>query len=126
MGRASDAVFCTKCISFKISGIESSRLKLRIHDPFAIVHINRAVEDCSGEHVEQVGAGDAIFVRHRRRFRHRLNRRGPISVAQNTTPKRTFATVTPCFVASAAYGSPLAGAVSGLVSGGGLEERAER
>jgi hypothetical protein len=38
----------------------------------------------------------------------RLNRRGPISVAQITTPKRVFATVTPCFVASAAYGSPLA------------------
>jgi hypothetical protein len=38
----------------------------------------------------------------------RLNRHGPISVAQITTTKRVFATVTPCFVASAAFGTPLA------------------
>ena len=34
--------------------------------------------------------------------------RGPISTTELTTPKRQFATVTPCFVATAAYGSPLA------------------
>jgi hypothetical protein len=33
---------------------------------------------------------------------------GPIRVAEVTTTERIFATVTPCFVATAAYGSPLA------------------
>jgi hypothetical protein len=37
-----------------------------------------------------------------------LNRHGPISVAEITTSQRRFATVSPCFVATAAYGSPLA------------------
>jgi hypothetical protein len=36
------------------------------------------------------------------------NAAGPISSAQLTTPQRQFATVTPCFVATAAWGSPLA------------------
>ena len=39
---------------------------------------------------------------------------GPISVAQITMPKREFATVTPCFVATAAYGTPLAAEISAL------------
>jgi hypothetical protein len=43
-----------------------------------------------------------------------LNRHGPISVAEITTPARKFATVTPCFVATAAYGSALAAQVSVL------------
>jgi hypothetical protein len=43
-----------------------------------------------------------------------LARHGPISVAKITTDTRQFATVTPCFVATAAYGTPLATQVGAL------------
>jgi hypothetical protein len=43
-----------------------------------------------------------------------LNRHGPINVAEITTSQRRFATVSPCFVATAAYGSPLAAQVGAL------------
>ena len=39
---------------------------------------------------------------------------GPVSVAEITTEQRMFATVTPCFVATAAYGTPLASEISSL------------
>ena len=48
------------------------------------------------------------------RARDKANRTGPISVARITTPRRTFSTVTPCFIASASYGTPLAAEVSVL------------
>jgi hypothetical protein len=41
----------------------------------------------------------------------RLNRPGPISIASIETPERVFTTVTPCVIASAAYGTPLAAQV---------------
>jgi hypothetical protein len=43
-----------------------------------------------------------------------FNRHGAISVAQITTDSRQFATVTPCFVATAAFGTPLAAQVGAL------------
>jgi hypothetical protein len=37
-----------------------------------------------------------------------MNEHGPLTVAEVTTTRRTFATVSPCFIATAAYGTPLA------------------
>lgn len=39
---------------------------------------------------------------------------GPITAAEVTTPARVFATVSPCFVATAAFGTPMAQEVSAL------------
>jgi hypothetical protein len=45
---------------------------------------------------------------------NRRNQAGPITVSSITTTERTFATVTPCFIATAAYGTALAPEVSVL------------
>jgi hypothetical protein len=37
-----------------------------------------------------------------------MNEHGPLAVAEITTTQRSFATVSPCFIATAAYGTPLA------------------
>jgi hypothetical protein len=37
-----------------------------------------------------------------------VNEHGPLAVAEVTTTRRSFATVSPCFIATAAYGTPLA------------------
>lgn len=44
----------------------------------------------------------------------KLNQAGPISVAEISTTPRHFATVSPCFVATAAYGTPLASEIGAL------------
>jgi hypothetical protein len=44
----------------------------------------------------------------------RRNRAGPLAVGRITTTERTFATVTPCFIATAAYGTALGPEVSVL------------
>ncbi|MBX3269123.1 MAG: hypothetical protein KF729_02610 [Sandaracinaceae bacterium] len=44
----------------------------------------------------------------------RCNAAGPIAVVEHTTPAIHFTTVSPCFVATAAYGTPLAAEIGAL------------
>lgn len=64
----------------------------------------------SGQWIE-AGIGDLAESTHYYvgvRATDELNRHGPIAIAEITTKKREFQTVTPCFIATAAFGSPLA------------------
>jgi hypothetical protein len=69
-----------------------------------------------GEYIE-TAIGDLVADSHYYvavRATDEFNQHGPISVAEINTPGRTFATVTACFVATAAYGTPLAPEIDAL------------
>lgn len=95
---------------------EGRPAKTATDDPAGPVALMLPTEAAAGEPIESE-LGDLIAQTHYYvgvRATDDLNRHGPIRVAEITTTVRTFATVTPCFVASAAYGSQLADQVHAL------------
>ncbi|MDH5671664.1 MAG: hypothetical protein OEZ06_05905 [Myxococcales bacterium] len=84
--------------------------KTATEDAEGAVSLMLPVDVAAGEAIE-TEIGDLAALTHYHvavRARDILNRSGPISVAQVTTTERTFATVSPCVIASAAWGTPLA------------------